>query len=189
MKRHFDLTLVDVAPGMLAVSRALNPECEHLQGDMRKIRLERRYDAVFINDAIAYMTTEDDLRRAFRTARVHCRPGGVALFCPDYLRETFQPATRHGGHDGEDRALRYLEWTWDPDPNDTTTRTDMVYVLREPDGQVRSVLESHTCGLFARADWLRGLAAEGFAASAVPSEHGDVGNEGCYVFVGVRPAT
>jgi len=34
LKRHFRLTLTDIAPGMLAVSRVINPECEHLVGDI-----------------------------------------------------------------------------------------------------------------------------------------------------------
>src|SRR6266404_5458871 len=55
LKRHFEITLVDVSPAMLAVSRALNPECEHVRGDMRTLRLGRQFDRVFIHDAIAYM--------------------------------------------------------------------------------------------------------------------------------------
>ena len=35
------MTLVDLSEEMLAVSRELNPECEHLQGDMRTLRLGR----------------------------------------------------------------------------------------------------------------------------------------------------
>jgi SAM-dependent methyltransferase len=128
MKQHFQLTLVDLSPGMLAVSRELNPECEHVEGDMRSIRLGRQFDAVFIHDAVDYMATADDLRQAIETAFVHCRTGGVALFVPDHTRETFRPSTSHGGHDTPDRALRYLEWTWDPDPADSTFFTDMVYV-------------------------------------------------------------
>ena len=121
LKAHFALTLVDPSPGMLAVSRALNPDCEHVRGDMRTVRLGHEFDAVFVHDAVCYMTSDDDLRRAMETAFVHCRPGGVALFCPDHLRENFVPPTDHGGHDGDDgRGLRYLEWTWDPDPADGT---------------------------------------------------------------------
>jgi hypothetical protein len=78
--------------------------------------LGREFDSVFIHDAIVYMTTTYDLRSAVKTAYVHLKPGGAALFEPDYVRETFKPSTRHGGHDGKDRALRYLEWTYDPDP-------------------------------------------------------------------------
>ncbi len=74
------LTLTDLSPAMLAVSRGLNPGCEHIQGDMRSLRLDRTFDAVFVHDAIEYMTTLSDLRRALETAYVHCRPGGCALW-------------------------------------------------------------------------------------------------------------
>jgi trans-aconitate methyltransferase len=63
------MTLVDLSEEMLVVSRRLNPECEHLLGDMRTLRLGRSFDAVFVHDAIDYMTTEADLRRAVRSPR------------------------------------------------------------------------------------------------------------------------
>jgi trans-aconitate methyltransferase len=63
LKAHFQITLVDLSLQMPAVSRALNPECKHFAGDMRAVRLGRRFDAVFIHDAIMYMTTEPGLNR------------------------------------------------------------------------------------------------------------------------------
>src|SRR5215472_9641536 len=80
MKAAYDLTLVDISPGMLEVSRVINPECEHMVGDMRTLRLGRTFDAVFIHDAICYMTSVIDLQAAMRTAFEHTKPGGVALF-------------------------------------------------------------------------------------------------------------
>jgi len=171
LKAHFQMTLVDRSPGMLAVSRDLNPECEHVEGDMRTARLGRLFDAVFIHDAIDYMTTEDDLRRAIETAFVHCRPGGAAVFVPDFVHENFQPDTKHGGHDhteagipmpAQRKGMRYLEWTFDPDPNDTSYLVDFAYILHEEDGAVRVEHDRHVCGLFARADWLRLLREVGF---------------------------
>ena len=106
MKEHFNITCVDIAEPMLAVSQKLNPECEHHVGDMRTVRLNRLFDAVFIHDAIGYMTTLEDLEKAMQTAYVHCRPGGAALFVPDYTRETFRSASHHGGHDGDTQSLR-----------------------------------------------------------------------------------
>jgi len=99
LKQHFELTRDDLSPGMLEVSQKLNPECEHQQGDMRDIRLGHLYDAVFIQDAIGYLTAESDLALAIKTAYAHCRTGGVVLFAPDCVRETFKPSTSHGGHD------------------------------------------------------------------------------------------
>src|SRR5262249_31539415 len=88
-QQHFPRTLVDLSPQMLALSQGLNPECEHVQGDMRTVRLGRVFDAVFVQDAVMYLTTEADLRQAMATAYQHCRPGGVAIFTPDHLRESF----------------------------------------------------------------------------------------------------
>lgn len=186
LKAAFEMTLVDPSPGMLRVSRALNPESEHVQGDMRTVRLGREFDAVFVHDAVCYMTTEADLRRAMETAYVHCRPGGVALFCPDHLRENFSGSTEHGGEDGEGRGMRYMMWTWDPDPADGTYTVDFAYLLREADGSVRVEHDRHVEGLFSRADWLRLLAEVGFEPRAVPFEHSEV-DYAAEVFVGRKP--
>ena len=169
MKTGLAMTLVDLSPSMLAASRAINPECEHLEGDMREVRLGRTFDAVFVHDAIDYMTTESDLRRAMETAFVHCRPGGVALLVPDHTAEAFEPDADHGGHDGADgRAVRYLEWSTDPDPSDTWIVTEYAFVLREADGSVEVAHETHRTGLFPRNDWLRLLREVGFDANAIP---------------------
>lgn len=186
LKARFAMTLVEPSRGMLEVSRALNPECEHVLGDMCTVRLGRQFDAVFVHDAVCYMTTEADLRRAMETAFVHCRPGGVALFCPDHVREGFVPSSGHGGHDGEGRGLRYLEWTWDPDPADSTYTVDYAFLLREADGSVRVEHDRHVEGLFSRGDWLRLLADAGFEPRAVPFEHSEV-DRVMELFVGRKP--
>ena len=173
---------------MLDVSVALNPECEHVEGDMRTVRLGREFDCVFLHDAIMYMTTEADLRAAIETAFVHCKPGGAALFAPDFVRENFQPSTDHGGTDGDKRSLRYLEWTWDPDPMDTTYEVHFAYLLRASDGSVRVEQDRHIEGLFARADWLRLLSDVGFLPSVVSFDHSEL-EPGTYeLFVGRKPS-
>lgn len=161
LKAHFELTLVDRSPGMLDVSRKLNPECEHVRGDMRHVRLGREFDAVFVHDAVSYLPSEADLAACIETAHAHCRAGGAALFAPDYFRETFAAGTHTGGHDGDGRGLRYLAWTWDPDPGDDTFRTDFAYLLREGE-EVRAVYDAHLEGLFERERWLRLCRQAGF---------------------------
>jgi SAM-dependent methyltransferase len=187
LKRHFQMSLVDLAPGMLAVSRRLNPECEHLEGDMRSVRMGRTFDAVFVHDAIAYITTEDDLRAVFLTAFEHCRAGGCALLVPDYVRETFAPGTDWGGHDAPDRAMRYLQWRSDPNPFDSTYVVDFAYLLRLPGGAIDVRHDRHVCGLFPRATWLGLLEDTGFRTKAVPLEH-EGRPPGAEAFLGVRPA-
>lgn len=187
IKAAFACTLVDIAPAMLAVSRRINPECEHLPGDMRQIRLGRTFDCVLVHDAICYMATRGDLARALATAFVHTAPGGVALFQPDFVTENFDAGTEAGGSDGADRALRYIEWRWTPNADGETYLTEMAYLLRNERGEVDVVHDRHLMGLFPRAVWLELIRAAGFAPLAVPFEHSRAA--GHEVFLGLRPGS
>ena len=187
LKKRLQLTLVDLAPGMLAVSRGLNPECEHHQGDMRTVRLGRQFDLVFIHDAIDYMTTETDLRLAIQTAYVHCRPGGAVLFAPDHTRENYHTETGHGGHDRGERSLRYIEWSLEPSPDGAYPYV-MAYLLREGAGEVRCILDQHVFGLFSRNQWLQWMTEAGFEPMAIPFVHSEIPPGDCEIFVGRKPA-
>ena len=187
LKARFEMVLVDRSPGMLEVSRALNPECEHVEGDMRDVRLGRLFDGVFVHDAIVYMTTLEEVRQVIETAWAHCRPGGAALFAPDHVRENFRASTDHGGHDLGGRGLRYLEWAWDPDPADATYTVDYAYLLRDRDGSTRVEWDRHIEGLFARADWLRVLSETGFRPKIVPFDHSELEPGSYEIFVCQKP--
>lgn len=163
LKRAFQLTLTDISPAMLAVSRQVNPECEHAVGDMRTLDLGRQFDLVLIHDAIMYMTDPPSVQAALATAYRHCAPGGAVVIVPDVVKETFTPKTVTGGEDGPDgRGLRYLEWVWDPDPGDDTYEVFFAFVLREADGSLRVEHDRHRFGLFARNAWLEWLQEAGF---------------------------
>lgn len=188
LKRALACTLVDVAPAMLAMSSRLNPDCEHVLGDMRSVRLCRTFDCVLVHDAVCYMTTRADLSAAIATAFAHTAPGGVTLFLPDYVRETFRPGTETGGGEADGMALRYLEWTWMPDPAADAYVADMAYMVRDRAGAVEVHHERHTMGLFRRDEWLALIAGAGFEPLRVPFQHAQTCDAGHDVFIGRRPA-
>ncbi|MBM4318939.1 MAG: class I SAM-dependent methyltransferase [Deltaproteobacteria bacterium] len=188
LKTAFTCTLVDLAPAMLEQSRRLNPECEHVQGDMRSVRLGRTFDCVLVHDAVSYMSSRADLARATATAFEHTAPGGVALFQPDFVAETFEPGSETGGSDAGGRGLRYLEWRWIPEAAHEAYLTDMAYLLRDERGVVEVMHDRHVMGLFPRAVWLELIAAAGFEPLAAPFEHSSYSNTGHEVFLGLRSA-
>lgn len=185
LKAGFEMTLVDLSSDMLRQSRKLNPELPHHQGDMRDVRLAALFDSVFIHDAISYMCTREDLERAMRTAFVHCRPSGVALFAPDETKERFVPGTSSGGSDEGARGFRYLEWSWDPDPEDETIVTDYAFLLRDEQGNVRAVHDRHIHGLYPRQVWLDTMAAVGFEPHSKIYPHSEL-DSGYELFIGVK---
>lgn len=187
LEQRYEVTLCDVSPSMLELSRSVNPRCEHVPGDMRSVRLGRTFDAVLIHDALSYLTSRDDLRATLETAFVHLRPGGKAIFAPDGFRESFFESTDLHEGDDETRSLRCIEWFWDPRPDDDTFVVDYVFVLRE-NGETRVVHDRHAVGMFPRAVWVDRLNEVGFEVDTI--ERPLDGLEGPFtdeVFACVRP--
>lgn len=161
LKPYFQCTLTDISEPMLDLSRNLNPECEHIAGDMRTLRLGRTFDAVLVHDAIVYMLTEADLRAAIETTFVHTRPGGAAIIAPDCTRETFVEQSQLYEEEDNGQSLRCVEWMWDPDPSDDTYTVDYAFLLREA-GEMKAVHDRHVEGLFSLDTWHRLLTDAGF---------------------------
>jgi SAM-dependent methyltransferase len=184
LKNHYQLTLTDLSPQMIEVSKQLNPECEHFVGDMRYLDLEREFDAVFLHDAVSYITNERDLLAVFEVAYRHLNTAGVLMIVPDFFKETFKPSTDHGGQDGPHRSMRYLEWTIDSDPTDNIVETQYVYILRESNGLVRTVEDSSIEGIFSMALWEELLNRAGFKVQFELMEHSELESGTFYGIIG-----
>lgn len=168
LKQRYRVTGVDCSPAMLAHARQLNPEVDYVLGDLRSVRLGRRFDAVLLHDAVAYMTTDEDLRAAYRTAAAHLEPGGVLVSLPEELRERFQ---QHAT-EIEQRTLGGLSVTivmvdYDPDPADTTFETTFVYLIRES-GRLRVETDTHLVGIYPLSSFVSAAADAGLTPEVVP---------------------
>ena len=174
MKRHFTCTLTDLSPRMLAVSRSINPECEHIQGDMRELRLGRQFDAVFVHDAVEYMTSLDDLSRAVQTAYVHTRPAASRCSCPTAPARRSSPMPTMAATTAR-MAARCATWNGPsrPNPGETFYEVHFACLLREGD-DVRVVHDCHRHALFTRQQWEDVLESAGFELTT-PAARSDAG--------------
>ena len=166
LKQNFDVTGLDLSPHMLSLARELNPECEFLQGDMRSFCLQRRFDAVLLDDAVSYMSSRADLRSAFLTAWQHLAPGGVMVVGPDDTKETFvqnrtmsTPAVGKRKHPKVE--VVFIENYYDPDPTDDQYEATMVYLIRDK-GRLSVETDHHLLGLFTLDVWRTTLKGVGF---------------------------
>jgi trans-aconitate methyltransferase len=186
LKQHYGMTLTDLSERMLAQSKTINPDCRHVVGDMRTMRLGEEFDAVFLHDAVAYMTTQDDLGAAIATAAAHLCPGGMALFVPDDLAERYEPSMSDGGHEFGGRSLHYTEAHGPLDPGSTVVEVRFTYELRDATGAVRFEDDVHLTGVFPEATWLALIRAAGLEPLVLPYEHSEF-DEPMKMFVGFRP--
>jgi trans-aconitate methyltransferase len=154
------VTGLDISPAMLDLARQLNPECRFVPADMRTFSLPEQFDA------IAYMTSEADLRAVFERAYAHLDVGGVMVCGPDDTKETF--AQNHtkvshaaAAHKPEHVEVVFIENNFDPVPEDTEYDALMIYLIRE-NGQLSIEHDLHHLGLFSLDVWRRLLLDVGF---------------------------
>ncbi len=150
-KRHFFVTGVDLSKGMLDKARQAHPDIEYHEGDMRTIRLERRFDVVAIPDSIDYMASREDLRRAMQTCVTHLKPGGVLLITAK-TRETFQNNNFvYEGHKDHVRVTLFENNYVNPFRPDTYEAT-FVYMVRHK-GELKIHTENQVLGLYSLDIW------------------------------------
>ena len=186
-KKHFSkVTGVDVSQAMLELAKGLNPECAYHVGDLRAVRLRRRFDAVAALDGVNYMLTEEELRAAFATAYAHLKPGGAFLTYAEETLERFeQNKTVGSSHARDNIDITFVQNLHDPDPTDTTYEVTCLYLIRRG-GRLEIETDRHLCGLFPLETWVRLLLDVGFQVKQM--EYTPPDRDGAYpVFVCVRP--
>jgi SAM-dependent methyltransferase len=93
-RRGYAVVGVDRSPEMLTRARAkTGAAVELVEGDVRTVELDRRFDAALLLFAVlGYQTTDEDVLATLGTARRHLRDGGLLLFDVWY-----GPAVLHEG--------------------------------------------------------------------------------------------
>jgi len=150
-KRHFTVTGVDLSPGMLAIARARHPDVEYLEGDMRYLRLNRKFDAVAVPDSIDYMSTLEDLQKAVRSAVAHLKPGGVLLVAAK-PKEIFRNNNFAYAGEKEGIHVTVLENNYINPFRPNTYEATLVYLIRRQ-GNLTAHMDRHVLGLFPQEAW------------------------------------
>jgi SAM-dependent methyltransferase len=160
---------LDLSPAMLA---RCDPRVRTHVGDMRDARLNKTFDAVLAHDALEYMVTEDDLRRAIATAAAHLKPGGVFIAATAYVAEDFEPHdVAHDQHTDGDVEVVNVSYVR-RHPRGMGVELVMLLIIRE-DGRLRVEEDRHHCGLHPLASWRRLLAEGGFSIDEeIPGDDG-----------------
>jgi SAM-dependent methyltransferase len=170
LKKHFEMTLTDLSPQMLKLSKRINPELPHKTADMRTLRLKKEFDCVLIHDAIMYMTSARDLARAIATAALHLKPDGLLLILPDWIEETFEPSLDRGGHRGQGRALEYVQTE---KRRGASCKVDVKFTVKiTENGKTRLVADRHVVGVFARQVWLTAIKDAGLKLKRLTDQYG-----------------
>lgn len=135
--------------------------------DIRTLRTERRFDAAYsLFHVMSYLPTDDDIRAALRTARVHLEEGGAFVFDfwhgPAVLADPPVVRVKRAGDDTIE-VTRIAE----PDHRPEENRVDVhyhVFVRDKVSDAISEVRESHRMRYLFVDEITRLLQLEGFSA-------------------------
>jgi SAM-dependent methyltransferase len=162
LKKAFEIMSIDKSRNMLELARKLNPEIIYTEGDMRKFRTDRKFDAVVIHDSINYMLTPVELRAAFLTAYVHLKSCGLMIAYAEQWPENFmQNRVKYQTGKKGDTEITFIENYYDPDSSDTTYESTFIYLIRRR-GHFDIQTDRHICGIMPLSEWRLALQEIGF---------------------------
>lgn len=150
-KEHFAMTGLDISPEMLKTAGKLNPQVSYHYGDMRDFDLGRKFDAVIVPDAINYLTTLEDLKKAVDNAFAHLVSGGVFL-ATVHTREEFRENNFAYSNADENYHITVFENNYITDTDKSGYESTIIYLIRTG-GKLDIHTDVHRLGLFALDTW------------------------------------
>jgi SAM-dependent methyltransferase len=110
--KGYKMSGVDFSTDMLDIARENYPDIDFFEGDIRTLKLKKRFDVVLsLFHVISYQTLNKDIYDAFLTAKQHLKTGGIFIFDfwygPSVIAE--MPSTRT--KEVEDEKLKIVRYT------------------------------------------------------------------------------
>jgi SAM-dependent methyltransferase len=166
LRRWYDVTGVDIDPGMVAEARRNLPGVTLVEADMRTLALDRSFDAaVCLFSSVGYLRSTDELTAAVGAMGRHLRAGGV-LVVDGWVR----PDAWIGGGKTEvttagSDAVQVVRMTRSRRRGDRTA-LEMHHLIATADG-IEYVLDTHELTLFAPGDYEAAFTASGLTVDTV----------------------
>ena len=185
LKKHFELTGVDLSEDMIKSARVKNPECFYFIGDMRAFKLEKKYDAVIIPDSIDYMLSTQEIENVYKNAKRLLNDNGLFLVIVGYEPEKFPQnrITVYEATDG-DRVVTFIENNYVSDYSPNSFEATFVFLIREKD-KLETIVDVQKLGLFKREIWFNEMINAGFIAEIIDDPYlVDIEQEGTYLIIG-----
>ncbi len=185
LKRHFDITGVDLSEKMLESAGKKNPECLYIQGDMRDVRIDDSFDAIIIPESINYMRTRNDINRVFTNAKKLLKKEGILLVTVGYDPLCFpQNRTTVEQINSKGVELTFIENNYTPDRAENYFEAVFVFLIRKG-GILQIVTDVHTLGLFEREVWAEEMKKTGFETRFIRDKKLEkIEQKGTFMFIG-----
>jgi ubiquinone/menaquinone biosynthesis C-methylase UbiE len=150
LKAHYQVSGLDLEPGLLEIARQRHPEVTFYQGDMVDFDLDQRFDVLTcLFSAIGYVRTPENLDRALRSMARHLVPGGLLLVEPWFTPDDWTPGKTHAMLvEEQDLKIARVSTSFG---DGRLSWFDFHYLIATPEG-TEHLVERHELGLFEQSE-------------------------------------
>ncbi len=187
LKNDFEITGVDINKEMLDVAREKIPDVEFITGDMKKLNLRRKFDAIIcMYSAINYNVIFEELKLTFKNFYDHLNDKGVLIFDMGINKENWTEGNVSVDTvvDGKLKIARISKAHLE----NGILNSNFIFLVKE-NGKVDFDIDEHKLGVFGIKEvneLMENIGFKTFIYSNFKDESYEIGNGERPVFVGVK---
>src|SRR3989344_8496433 len=173
VNKGYDYTGLDISEGMLRIARRKYPEIRFVQGDVRKLSLKEKFDAIiFVGKGSAYLTTDDDIMSALKSIKSLVNRGLIIIdgFDADFIIPNFKKNISWSKKIGSRTITRESINELNPKYHNSWNR-ELIYIVKDK-GIEKKYTDSALLRAFSGKELKRLFANAGIVHTDVIS-HGD----------------
>jgi len=187
LKDDFKITGFDISDEMLEIARKKYPDIPFINGDMKKLDLDSKFDVLIcMFSAINYNTTLEELKITLSNFYNHLKEGGVLVFDMGLNKENWIEGIV-SVDTVVDKNFK-LARIWQSHLEEDVFNSSFVFLVKE-DGKLDFDIDEHKLGVFGMEDTvnlLKKIGFEIFISSEFKDEEWHLGTGERPVFVGVK---
>lgn len=187
LKESFDILGVDINPEMLKIACEKLPEVSFMEGDMKELNLDKKFDVIIcMFSAMNYNTTLEEFNRTLGNFYTHLNQGGVLIFDYGIIKENWIE-----GLVSVDTAVHEdlkLARICQSHMEEGIFNASFVFLIKE-DGKLDFDIDQHKLGVFGVKDVAGSMTEAGFDIfiySEFTSKKWDIATGERPIFVGIK---
>lgn len=159
LKKHYNITGIDLDKEMLKVAKKKFPGIKFYQGDMRTFKLKKQFDIIVcLFAAISHMTSKTQLRKTIKNLSNHLKPGGILILESFITPDSFTPNFVHAVYVNEPDLKIYRVNTIKR--KDNIALIDFHVLVADKTG-VKYIRVNHKLAMYEHKDFLEIMGSEG----------------------------
>ena len=169
INKGYDYVGLDLSEGMLRIARRKYPEIRFVQGDVRKLSLKEKFDAIiFVGKGSAYLTTDDDIMSALKSIKSLVNRGLIIIdgFDADFIIPNFKKNISWSKKIGSRTITRKSTNTLNPKYHNSWDRK-LTYIVKDESEKEKKYTDSALLRAFTGKELTKFFASAGIAGTRV----------------------